>query len=331
MLRTYFGRSGQASLKANLKSMQPKRCDHSPMRLLAKTAPSIGVILCLDLPMKLQCIWTFTSSTAQGGGGSFKNRKPVGEVGCESGMAERSHWWTERCLISLSLFLSLSLFFSLFLSLSLIIHLPTYLPTDLSIYSIYLSIYLSTLDQSLASISVLAFTRFYKCIPFWGCQTNARPETHPRGDTCQILVPLMLCPSKWRHIFKYGTHTHNHIHIITCIWYYYYCYYYNIYIFIFTYIHTCMHPSIHPYIHTSIHPFIHTDRQTYIQTDRHTYRHTDRHADIQAYIQTSRHTDIHTDSRHTYTQTCIQTYRHTYRQTAMHAYMHTCIDTCIHR
>ena len=32
-----------------------------------------------------------TSSTAQGGGGSFKNRKPIGEVGCcESGMAERT-------------------------------------------------------------------------------------------------------------------------------------------------------------------------------------------------------------------------------------------------
>ena len=30
-----------------------------------------------------------TSSTAQGGGGSFKNRKPIGEVGCcESGMAK---------------------------------------------------------------------------------------------------------------------------------------------------------------------------------------------------------------------------------------------------
>ena len=30
-------------------------------------------------------------STAQGGGGSFKNRKPI-EVGCcESGMAERVH------------------------------------------------------------------------------------------------------------------------------------------------------------------------------------------------------------------------------------------------
>ena len=40
-----------------------------------------------------------TSSTAQGGGGSFKNRKPIGEVGCcESRMAERIHWWTERWL-----------------------------------------------------------------------------------------------------------------------------------------------------------------------------------------------------------------------------------------
>ena len=30
--------------------------------------------------------------TAQGGGGSFKNRKPIGEIGCcESRMAERIH------------------------------------------------------------------------------------------------------------------------------------------------------------------------------------------------------------------------------------------------
>ena len=48
-----------------------------------------------------------TSSTAQGGGGSFKNRKPIGEIGCcESRMAERSHWWTERWLRSLSLSLT---------------------------------------------------------------------------------------------------------------------------------------------------------------------------------------------------------------------------------
>ena len=39
----------------------------------------------------------FASSTAQGGGGSFKDRKPIGEVGCcESRMAEQIHWWTER-------------------------------------------------------------------------------------------------------------------------------------------------------------------------------------------------------------------------------------------
>ena len=68
-----------------------------------------------------------TSSTAQGGGGSFKNRKPIGEVGCcESGMAERIHWWTERCLRS-----------PLFRSLSLTIYLPT------SLSSMYLSIYRS--------------------------------------------------------------------------------------------------------------------------------------------------------------------------------------------
>ena len=44
-------------------------------------------------------IYLNTSSTAQGGGGSFKNRKPIGEVGCcESRMAERRHWWTDRWL-----------------------------------------------------------------------------------------------------------------------------------------------------------------------------------------------------------------------------------------
>ena len=94
----------------------------------------------------------YTSSTAQGGGGSFKNRKPIGEVVCcESGMAERSHWWTERCLRS-PLFISLYLFFSLFLYLSLITYLPTYWSICLPIYlsvclsislSIYLSIYLA--------------------------------------------------------------------------------------------------------------------------------------------------------------------------------------------
>ena len=119
-------------------------------------------------------IYIYTSSTAQSGDGSFKNRKPIGEVGCcESRMAERSHWWTDRWLrsllflslslsfslflslslsfslflslsLSFSLFLSFSLSFSLFLSLSLIIYLPTYLSFYLSIHpSIHLSIYVS--------------------------------------------------------------------------------------------------------------------------------------------------------------------------------------------
>jgi len=49
--------------------------------------------------VKDMCIYIYillkidhTSRTAQGGGGSFKNREPIGEVGCcESRMAERIH------------------------------------------------------------------------------------------------------------------------------------------------------------------------------------------------------------------------------------------------
>ena len=64
---------------------------------------------CLNNPLKMiklfsrkhivQVGYSITSSTAQGAGGSFKNRKPIGEVGCcESRMAERIHWWTDRGL-----------------------------------------------------------------------------------------------------------------------------------------------------------------------------------------------------------------------------------------
>ena len=78
-----------------------------------------------------------TSGTAQGGGGSFKNRKPIGEVGCcESGMAERA---TDGPKGAWGLPLTLSRSFS------------DYLPTYLS--SMYLSIYLSTyLSLSLSFI-----------------------------------------------------------------------------------------------------------------------------------------------------------------------------------
>ena len=92
-----------------------------------------------------------TSSTAQGGGGSFKNRKPIRAVGCcESRMAERSHWWTERWL-RFPLFLSLSRSFSDYLTT----YLPIYLCIYLSIYrSIYLSIYLSIYRSIYLSIDL---------------------------------------------------------------------------------------------------------------------------------------------------------------------------------
>ena len=45
-----------------------------------------------DIQQNLGSLFEITSSTAQGGGGSFKNRKPIEKVGCcESQVAERSH------------------------------------------------------------------------------------------------------------------------------------------------------------------------------------------------------------------------------------------------
>ena len=38
------------------------------------------------------CILVYTSRAARGGGGSFKNRKRIGEIGCcESRMTKRKH------------------------------------------------------------------------------------------------------------------------------------------------------------------------------------------------------------------------------------------------
>ena len=115
--------------------------------------------LCVQYLWAFQCLVldlvVCTRSTAQGGGGSFKNIKPIGEVGCcDSRMAERIHWWTERLLRS-----------PLFLSFSLSDYLPTYLPTDLSIYlciypSIYLFIYLS-ISLALALSLSLARSLFH--------------------------------------------------------------------------------------------------------------------------------------------------------------------------
>ena len=110
---------------------------------------------------------TFCSScAAQGSGGSFKNRKPIGEDGCcESGMAERSHWWTERCLSS-PLFLSLSFF--LWLS-TYIIYQSMYLSISLSLFhpiTNYLSIYLSIVSYlSYLILSIYLIYLSNLCLP----------------------------------------------------------------------------------------------------------------------------------------------------------------------
>ena len=42
---------------------------------------------------------TYSNSSAQGGGASFKDRKPIREVSCcDAWMAGRTHGWTERWL-----------------------------------------------------------------------------------------------------------------------------------------------------------------------------------------------------------------------------------------
>ena len=114
-----------------------------------------------------------TSSTTQGGGESFKNRKPIGEVACcESQMAEWIHWSTERWLRS-PLFLSLPLSFSLFLwlptyylSMYLFICPSIYLSIFLSIYlsiylSVYLPIYLSVCLSTYLSICLSIYLSFF--------------------------------------------------------------------------------------------------------------------------------------------------------------------------
>ena len=77
--------------------MEIHKCKNNP-EIYRRSYERIRTIL----PIQINC----TSSTAQGGGGSFKNRKPIGKVGCcDSRMADRIHWWPESWL-ELCFFLS---------------------------------------------------------------------------------------------------------------------------------------------------------------------------------------------------------------------------------
>ena len=113
-----------------------------------------------------------TSSAAQGGGGSFKDKKPIGGVSCcDSWMAGRTDG-PERCLrLSLSLYLSvcLSVYLSVYLSVGLSVYLSIWLSHYLSIHlsfylsvclSIYLSIWLAIYLSMYLSIDV----SIYRCI-----------------------------------------------------------------------------------------------------------------------------------------------------------------------
>ena len=97
--------------------------------------------------------------TAKSGGGSFKKRKPTGEIRCcEPGVVKRIQWWTERCWRSF--------FFPPYFSFS------DYQTTYLSIFyvSIYLCINLSLSFFHLLtclSVCLSIYLSFYLALSFY--------------------------------------------------------------------------------------------------------------------------------------------------------------------
>ena len=144
-------------------------------------------------------IWFHASSTAQDGGGSFKNRKPIGAVGCcESRLAERIHWWTESWLecriIHLSIYLSIHPSILVF---CLLIYLPVNLSISLSSVfpSICLALYLSMQPSIhhpisvyvsnclsfslLLSFEICPFPCLSICLPSCGLSIYLAPYSYP--------------------------------------------------------------------------------------------------------------------------------------------------------
>ena len=132
----------------------------------------IAVILVSEAPHWMG----YTSSTAQGGGGSFKDSTPIGEVGCcDAWMAEWTHWWIERwprvwvshslCLLLVSFQLSLSF------SLCLLVSLSFHFPGDLYIYiyplclSMFLSLSLTNHQSMYFAVLLSIHLPIYRLIP----------------------------------------------------------------------------------------------------------------------------------------------------------------------
>ena len=140
---------------------------HDKYMILMKNMVNIWYIINIEYDY-----FRITSSTSQGGGGSFKNMKPIGEVGCcESEMAEWTDWWT-KALSLLSLSFSHNPFtyqpthLPTYLSIYRSVYLPTYLSIDLSTYltislSFYLSIYLYICLSVYLSVYLQAWKRSY--------------------------------------------------------------------------------------------------------------------------------------------------------------------------
>ena len=123
---------------------------------------------------------------------------------CESRMAERSHWWNERCLRS-PLFLSLSL--TTYLPTYLCIYLSIYLSIDLSIYlsialSIYLSIHLSislslSVCLSICKLENEAILRDF--LSFWTWQHQKRSNSARLPNFLQHQKTKQFCETSFKN------------------------------------------------------------------------------------------------------------------------------------
>ena len=124
----------------------------------------------------LDVLLQHTSSTAQGGGRSFKDRKPIGNIGLWSRMGgSTSRWRIDRRLecrplessLSIYLFISFHIFFDLSICLFvyLLVHLSIYLPCLASYLSLCLcpAIYLSN------CLFLSIYSSVYLCIRLTIC------------------------------------------------------------------------------------------------------------------------------------------------------------------
>ena len=104
-------------------------------------------MMCFFLGIKTQGIKYNTNSTAQGGGGSFKDRKPIGEVGC-CDRDGRANPLVDPKVVGICLPVYRSVYLSIYLSVHLCLYLSACLSVCLSFclsvsLSVCLSIYLS--------------------------------------------------------------------------------------------------------------------------------------------------------------------------------------------